>query len=167
MFPLRQRGKIRSILRTILLILALASATYYLYGEQEITGSTVQESYEKVFVTRVIDGDTFETQDGRKVRLICINTPEKGEPYSAEATNYLSTLVLHKEVLLEKDKSEQDRYGRLLRYARSAEDHHFINQDLVERGLAETKRFKPDEKYCEEFEFAQTRAQAERVGIWS
>src|SRR3989344_5948521 len=67
--------------------------------EGELTTATVK---------RVIDGDTLELDNGNKVRLICIDTPEIGQPYFQEAKSYLESLVLNKKILLEKDISETD-----------------------------------------------------------
>ncbi|MEA2016532.1 MAG: thermonuclease family protein [Actinomycetota bacterium] len=65
---------------------------------------------------RVIDGDTIELENGDIVRYIGINTPETDEFYGDIATSKNSDLVLNKTLRLEKDVSETDKYGRLLRY---------------------------------------------------
>ena len=70
-------------------------------------------------VVRIIDGDTIEVNiygSNYKVRYIGIDTPEVGQPCSAEATAANRVLVEDKTVYLEKDVSEIDKYGRLLRY---------------------------------------------------
>ena len=78
-------------------------------------------------VVRVVDGDTIRVvYKGREepVRLLTINTPEKGEPGFEEATEALGRLVVgdHEEgrdVLLEFETpgvEARDRYGRLLAY---------------------------------------------------
>jgi endonuclease YncB( thermonuclease family) len=70
-------------------------------------------------VTRVIDGDTIEVDiqsQSYRVRYIGIDTPEVGQPCSEEATQKNRELVEGKLVWLEKDISETDIYGRLLRY---------------------------------------------------
>jgi len=67
-------------------------------------------------VKRIIDGDTFELTDGKSVRLIGIDAPEVGEACSTQATNQLSSLIGGETVYLEKDVSETDIDGRLLRY---------------------------------------------------
>jgi endonuclease YncB( thermonuclease family) len=36
-------------------------------------------------VKRVADGDTIVLADGRYARYLCINTPERGEPFRKEA----------------------------------------------------------------------------------
>ncbi len=107
---------------------------------------------ETVKVTRVIDGDTIEIfLDGKteKVRLIGIDTPEKGKPYFNEATEKTKELCLGKEVRLEKDVSEKDRYDRLLRYVYVGD--LFVNAELVKQGYASAYTYPPDVKYSELF----------------
>jgi micrococcal nuclease len=52
-------------------------------------------------VTRIIDGDTFETETGEKVRLIGINAPEISDIFGQEAKQYLSDLIENKTVDLQ------------------------------------------------------------------
>ena len=107
---------------------------------------------ESGFAVRIIDGDTFELFTGEKVRLICVNTPERDEEGYGEAKNFLTTLVMNKTVLLEKDVSERDKFGRLLRYVYLNESWEliFLNKMLVQQGFAEVKRYTPDTQRCDE-----------------
>ncbi len=69
-------------------------------------------------VGRVIDGDTFETSDGRRVRLVGVNTPEstnRTEVYGKDASHYTASKIEGKQVGLQKDVSDTDRYSRYLR----------------------------------------------------
>ena len=116
-------------------------------------------------VTSIIDGDTIYIEGGEKVRLVCINTPEVGEEGYEEARDYLESLVLYHEISLEKDKSERDQYGRLLRYVYTW-DGRFVNEMLVREGYAKAYRFPPDTKYCDLMEKAEASAKAERLGLW-
>ena len=62
-------------------------------------------------VTKIIDGDTFETGSRKNpVRLEGIDTPEKGQPGYSNAKNALEDLILGKEVLI--DTQARDKYGR-------------------------------------------------------
>jgi len=62
-------------------------------------------------VTRVIDGDTFETASRKHpVRLANVDTPEKGQPGAGKAREALERLVLGKEVSI--DTKARDKYGR-------------------------------------------------------
>jgi len=69
---------------------------------------------------RVIDGDTIVVNvDGvqEKVRLVGIDTPERGECGFAEATQALELLLSLPDLgLIEAGGDDRDRYGRLLRY---------------------------------------------------
>ena len=70
-----------------------------------------------VVVTNVIDGDTVDVSTGDRVRLIGIDTPERGECGYDQATANLASLVSGKEVtLVSGARDDKDHYGRLLRY---------------------------------------------------
>jgi len=84
------------------------------------------------YVERVIDGDTFVVNK-TSVRLLGINTPEKGEGYYAEAKEFLSQKVLNKSVKLEFGKEKYDLYKRMLAYVFTDEN---VNLQLVENGFA-------------------------------
>jgi len=121
-------------------------------------------------VKRVIDGDTIELEDGRKVRYIGINTPETKHPargvecFGLEASQRNKELVEGKVVSLEKDVSETDRYGRLLRYVWV--EGILVNQVLVTEGFAWASRYPPDTVRQIEFQRAQVEAEATKLGLW-
>jgi len=114
---------------------------------------------------RVIDGDTIELESGERVRYIGINTPETDEQYGDEATRINSDLVLNKTLRLEKDVSETDRYGRLLRYVYVGDI--FVNAYLVENGYAQVSTYPPDVKHSEDFRVLQEKAMNEERGFWA
>lgn len=65
----------------------------------------------------VIDGDTIELIGGAGVRLIGIDTPERGECGFGEASAMLRSLIAGRPVrLVPGARDDRDRYGRLLRY---------------------------------------------------
>lgn len=123
-----------------------------------------------VLVTRVIDGDTIEIEGGQKVRYIGIDTPETSDPrtavqcYGKEATAKNKELVQGKKVRLEKDVSETDRYGRLLRYVFVGEK--LINEVLVKEGYAFSSPYPPDIKYQDIFDKAEKFAREADKGLW-
>lgn len=123
------------------------------------------------YVNRVIDGDTIEIETGEIVRYIGIDTPETVHPtktvqcFGKEASDYNKQLVYNKMVILEKDVSDKDRYGRLLRYVYVG--HEMINERLAKEGYARSATFPPDVKYAERFLEAQTHAQTKQLGLWS
>ncbi len=125
---------------------------------------------EKMSVKRVVDGDTIELADGRKVRYIGIDTPETVDPrkpvqcFGREAATKNRELVENKEVELEKDLSDTDRYGRLLRYVYVGD--LMVNEELVKMGFAQSSTFPPDIKYQERFVDAEKLARKENRGLW-
>jgi uncharacterized repeat protein (TIGR02543 family) len=125
-------------------------------------------------VTRVIDGDTIEVNlEGviYKVRYIGIDTPETVHPtqpvecFGEQASAKNSELVAGKIVVLEKDVSETDRYGRLLRYVWVGDI--FVNDYLVRQGYAYAYTYPPDVKYASQFAQAQREAQENNRGLWA
>jgi micrococcal nuclease len=126
---------------------------------------------EGVKVTRVIDGDTIEIEGGVRVRYIGIDTPETVNSsstiqcYGKEASNKNRELVEGKQVSLDKDVSETDRYGRLLRYVYVGDT--FVNDFLVRQGFASASSYPPDVKFQSQFTEAQTEARNNNRGLWA
>ncbi len=113
---------------------------------------------DKNSVLEIIDGDTFKLVNGEIVRLICVDAPEKGKQGYEEAKEFLSFLILNKEVRLERDVSDKDEYGRLLRYVYvndsnfSGDEEIFVNKEIVQQGYAEVFRYGNDTEKCGEIE---------------
>jgi micrococcal nuclease len=134
---------------------------------------------ETVVIARVVDGDTFELKDGRKVRLVGVNTPEsttRTEPYGKIASDYTKKQLTGKTVYLEKDVSDTDQYGRSLRIAwisppskiSEAEIRSkMYNAALVLGGYAEPSTYPPDVKYASYFRKFAEEARKAKKGLWS
>ena len=122
-------------------------------------------------VIKVVDGDTIELTGGVKVRYIGMDTPETVDPrrpvgcFGHEASDKNKELVLGREVRLEKDVSETDKYGRLLRYVYVGDT--MINNELVREGYARVLTYPPDVKYQEMFLDSQKYARENNLGLWS
>jgi len=116
----------------------------------------------------VIDGDTIILRNGEKVRYIGVDSPERGQCWYQQAKDYNRRLVSGKTVRLEIDRSNRDRYQRLLRYVYvdDGEDERFVNLELVRAGLARAKEYPPDVKYTEKLKEAEKYAKENRLGIW-
>ncbi len=123
-----------------------------------------------VKIIRVIDGDTIEIQGGDKVRYIGVDTPETIDPrkpvqcFGIEAFNKNKELVEGKMAQLEKDITERDKYGRLLRYVWVGDV--FINLELIKQGFAYSYSYPPDIKYQDLFIKAQQEAREAKRGLW-
>ncbi len=88
-------------------------------------------------VSSVVDGDTIHLTSGDTVRLLFVDTPEINQSGYEEAKDFLESLLLGKEVRLEKDVSNVDKYNRLLRYVylKNNSDEIFINKEIIDKGL--------------------------------
>ncbi|MFA5015256.1 MAG: thermonuclease family protein [Actinomycetota bacterium] len=135
---------------------------YYDYGKAGDSDGI--EDGSRNLVKEVVDGDTIVLSNGSRVRLIGINTPEHGMYFFEEAREVLGTIVLGKEIVLEKDISDKDKYGRLLRYVYAGD--LFVNLEMVKRGFANTYTYPPDIKYNEEFLEAERYARENNLGLW-
>ena len=122
----------------------------------------------KVEIIRVIDGDTIRLSDGRRIRYIGIATPEIGDNpqyFVPEATSFNRSLLAGRRVTLEKDVSDKDRFGRLLRFVYS--DGILVNAELVREGYGVAKVFPPDTRYAGCFAALEGEAREARRGMWS
>ena len=134
------------------------------------TTNEVQENIESTTVTRIIDGDTVEIADGRRVRYTGINSPEKGRCFADQATMENKQLVLNKKIRLEKDASNRDKYGRLLRYIYVQDESGqeiFVNDLLVRQGFAKVLSIPPDLHFEAQFNAAMDEAKFQQRGLWS
>lgn len=127
---------------------------------------------EWVMVAKVVDGDTIQLKDGRKVRLIGINTPEighRGKPsqaFSRQAYNTLSQLLSHnKKIGLAYDQEKKDRYKRVLAYV-NLKDGRNIEQILLAKGLAHSLVVPPNDSRINCYRAIENHAQNTRLGIW-
>jgi micrococcal nuclease len=118
-------------------------------------------------VRSVTDGDTFRCSDGRRVRLIGIDSPEsRQQPYGGEARKALMRLLpAGASVRLEADVAPLDRYGRVL--AHVWVDTMLVNEVMVRDGWALLYTVPPDVKYVDRLTRAQNEARAHRAGLWS
>jgi micrococcal nuclease len=126
---------------------------------------------EKAHVSRIIDGDTIELSTKQKVRLICIDTPERGRPAWRAARDYVKELLLDKDIYMEQDVQNQDGYGRLQRYVYldegvTAQKLVSVNEKIVREGYANIYRYPPNVKHCDEYVDSARRARAEGKGLW-
>lgn len=130
-------------------------------------------------VVRVVDGDTMKvsfTDDGKAkeetIRLLLVDTPESVDPekpvqpFALDASNYAKNMLTGKDVQLELDVSERDKYGRLLCYLYIGD--RMFNELLLENGYARVAYiYPPNVKYVDQFREIQKTAQQKALNIWS
>jgi endonuclease YncB( thermonuclease family) len=133
-------------------------------------GAATARSPEVGVVASVYDGDTLTLRDGRRVRLLQIDTPELGsrECYSRAARTALVALAPPgKNVVLEADPAldRVDRYGRLLRYVKRNGVN--VNLELTRRGAAAPYFYRGDRgRYAGSLMQATRSAKAAKRGLW-
>lgn len=143
----------KSIRFIIVLLVILSGIFYYQFNEPKYPRTSV-------YVTKVVDGDTLELDSGMKVRMLGINTPDKGMLYCNEATQF-SRQVENKTVMLESHGGDQ--YGRILAYVYL--DDKMINNEIVRAGLAHLYYYEMDSHY-NTLKESESYARLNGLGIW-
>jgi len=131
-------------------------------GQASSQNSVLCGAANNTIVTKVIDGDTVVVEGGYHVRLLGMDADETGYPCYAPAKTRLEELVLGKQVVLEKDKTDVDQYGRCLRYIFVGSTN--VDVELVKEGLAIARFYEPDVKYKTEITAAEQQAQLDKIG---
>jgi micrococcal nuclease len=118
-------------------------------------------------VGTVADGDSFRCTDGRRVRLIGIDSPESQQrPYGDQARQaLLALLTAPAAVRLETDVAPTDQYGRTLAYVWIGPV--LVNEAMVRDGWAVLYTVPPNVKYADRLTRAQNEARARGAGLWS
>jgi len=130
--------------------------------------------FDEVSQVRYIhDGDTLHLTDGRKIRLIGINTPElarnnrPAEAYSAEAKKTLKSLFKeNKSISLVFGKDKKDHYSRYLAHAFLA-DNTNVQAVLLERGLGSAIAIPPNTRFSACYIEQERTARCNKTGLWS
>jgi micrococcal nuclease len=125
------------------------------------------------YCSYVIDGDTIIVIiDGKKekVRLIGVDAPETGgpytkkEPFGREASAFTKKMTEGGNVKLEYDWQKRDKFGRLLAYV-YLEDGTFLNAELIKQGYGTVFR-KFSFKYRDDFIRYELEARENKRGLW-
>ena len=138
------------------------------------SGKETPPDEQRWFVLRVIDGDTLvarlegaEIERKETVRLLNVNTPEKGEPGFDEATEALKALVRGGTVAFEYEKplaEERDGFGRLLAYVIA--DGINVNMEMMRQGWSKLYTKYGKGRLHPAFEAAEREAREAKRGLW-
>jgi len=128
---------------------------------------------ESIVVVRVIDGDTFDADDGRRIRLLGIDAPElphDDEPDkrgAVEACDWLTRRISGRKVLLRFDTLGRDRRDRTLAWV-YLPSGNLVNLECLAAGHARlVTRFGLPADLVQELHQAAAGARVRRLGIWS
>jgi len=172
--------KIISIILAVIFVFAVVPAFINLLRAENLNSYNVnQENFLRVFVERVVDGDTIIVRvaennlgltERERVRLIGVDTPEiahptRGiEPYGIEASDFAKGVLERKYVFLDFDRELRDRYGRVLAYVYTEDGDHF-NARLVKEGYG-IAYLNYEFKYMDEFSGYENEAKQKKLGLW-
>lgn len=172
------------VLILLLSLPAWVSADVYQWrdanGKAHFSDHTIEPDAKKVAIKTtqgvyriktIYDGDTVVLEDGQKIRLLGINTPEiahRGNEADAggnEAKSWLIAKLKDGKVRLETDVEKTDSYGRTLGHLFTENNEH-INVLLVAAGLAQASIWPPNLKYANDLVKAEQQAETAKLGIW-
>lgn len=134
--------------------------------EEKTTPKYPDFIYAEVEGDYAIDGDTFITTTGEKIRLWGIDAPELDRPYGQEAKEFLQEQIEDKNIRIKIQSDKPlDGYGRTLAECRNYKGN--INVMLLSAGLAKTDFFPEDKFDPTRYTAAEKAAQDRKIGIWS
>ena len=131
-------------------------------------GTAAPPANDPATVVRVFDGDTIAVLlDGEEVsvRLIGVNAPETGECLAEESKKRLEEILQGKQVRLETDEEESDRFGRMLAYLWAEEV--LVNERLAAEGLVLSRPYPPNTLRQSELDEAAASARRAGRGMWA
>ena len=136
------------------------------------------EGIETAKIQRVVDGDTVELDDGRKVRLLNVDTPETVKPntpvrcYGKEASDFSKKYLTDKVVRLVADKESNDKYGRALRMIYldgkdTSKPEDSFNAELIRSGYAKVSVYNPNKTFEKPLRLIEQEAKDKNLGVWN
>jgi len=143
-----------------------------LVSAESRAGCTAPEDTTPVTVSAVLDGDTVTLADGRHVRFIGINTPERSrhdhpaQPLARAATGRLRTLLAGGRLNLVIGRDPRDHYGRLLAHP-FLPDGTNLTARLLEAGLGFQTVVPPNLRFLACYRQAERTARQAGRGVWA
>lgn len=130
--------------------------------------SEISDDIETGLVSKVLDGDTVELSNKRRVKYIGVVAPKK-QCFDVQATQKNSELVLNKTIRLEKDASNRDKSGKLLRYVYVNFENReiMVNDYLLSYGYVRLLSIPPDLKFERQFNISVNEANFQDRGLWA
>ena len=158
--------------RLFLCLLAFTTNLPLAVASPAVTRCPSKQFDEISSVRYVHDGDTLHLVDGRKVRLIGINTPElardkrPAEAFAADSKNSLRSLFAKdKSIALVFGRDKKDHYGRLLAHA-FLPDGSNVQAVLLQQGLASAITVPPNLRFAACYFETEQAARCHKAGLW-
>jgi len=118
-----------------------------------------------VTCVKMIDGDTFETDTGEKVRILGMDAPETGQPIAQTSTDFMATKLLdHKVDIKIQTHLPIDTYGRTLAVVTYRDENVAVSS--IANGLAKALIFDDATYDPTRYQEAERLAKERKVGIW-
>jgi micrococcal nuclease len=171
------------ILIVVALLAALAGGHWTLQRQESVHQGPISGNTHRV--AYVYDGDTIKLDNGERVRLIGIDTPETHAnaklskdvkrrrinreaqlAMGQEAAKFTRALVEGKEVRLEFDVEPKDRYQRTLAYVYLT-DGTFVNEKIIREGYAYPLTIPPNVRHAHQFKQWFDEARENKRGLWN
>ncbi|HPS20262.1 MAG TPA: thermonuclease family protein [Candidatus Omnitrophota bacterium] len=157
------------------IVVAVLAAVSAFFSKPEKLADIKNNNIAEYCVRSVVDGDTVELANGRRLRYIGVDAPETRyrqgnrwvyapEQYAEEAKKFNREMVEEKNVRLEFDTVKEDKYGRWLAYVYVGDV--MVNEALLREGVAVVFTFPPNVRYTERFIAAQQDARVNKRGLW-
>jgi len=151
---------------------ALIASAFFIACQSALASSCIpQGASESVRVAKVVDGDTVHLMDGRKVRLIGVNTPElfskpKAEEGALQAKQLLQSWINESDdLLLYFGREPKDRYGRVLGYL--FDGSRTLSQRLIQEGMGWAISVPPNDRLADCLFLSEKRPRSLGKGVWS
>ena len=171
-----RRSQIKRIALLLISLSVLTPLFYYFKHSPAFHPSAIKSDPFSGQVLRVVDGDTIQLSNGEWVRYIGIDAPElrrrvgtrwieDPQPGAVESYELNRKLVEGKQVRLEWDVEQRDRFHRLLAYVFVG--GLFVNAELIKAGYAIVFTFPPNVRYHSLFLELQDEAKMKHRGLWT
>ncbi len=166
------------------ILAGLAATGVMTFERMQGKSSAAQGKGEYHRIVHVYDGDTVKLDNGERVRLIGIDTPESHDNFKLDrdvrklrksrevllemgqkASQFTHDLLDGQQVRLEIDVEPRDRYQRLLAYL-YLPDGTFVNEKIIREGYAYPLTVPPNVRHADEFKQWFDEARDHQRGLW-
>jgi hypothetical protein len=118
-------------------------------------------------VVEVVSPDLVMLDDGEAVKLAGLAYMPRDEPYAAQATAELQTLVLGQDVELLSGGAPKDPFGRRVAHLRLVKGRKWVEGEMLEAGAARVRTFPDNRALASEMLEREAMARVAKRGLWA